>query len=54
MYVWGRGKGHGMQDGIEMIAPIIFTACLLNTVAFVPLPTLASHIFVQGRICGLC
>ena len=50
MYVWGRGKGCGMQNDIEMIAPIIFTACLLNTVAYVPLLTLASHIFIQGRM----
>lgn len=46
MYVWGRGKGRGMQDCIEIIVSIIFTACLLNAVASVPLRTLLHLTFL--------
>lgn len=42
-YAWGRGGT--CTDGIKITVSIIFPACLLSTIAYVPLPISAPHFF---------
>lgn len=44
-----RERVGACKDGIEIIVTIVFPECFLNTVAYIPLSTLPSHILFRER-----